>query len=85
MSCALYKSTCDEFGVHRYPKILVFPDNNNVNGGGDVRKEGGIEVPKGTGTIYFVTARILKALRTKEEIERDGVAASSKSLLLGDR
>mmetsp|Transcript_1189 Transcript_1189/g.1625 ORF Transcript_1189/g.1625 Transcript_1189/m.1625 type:complete len:228 (-) Transcript_1189:72-755(-) len=74
VSCQVYKSTCDEFGVKRFPKIVAFPN------GGSVRKEDGIEVPKGTGTIYFVSARLMKALRTKEEIERDGRVddASSK-------
>ena len=75
VSCELYKSTCDEFDVKRYPKILAFPEsnNNNNNNDGRITKDDGIEVPKGTGTIYFVSARIMKALRTKEEIEMDRV------------
>ena len=71
VSCELYKSTCDEFDVKRFPKILAFSESNN--NGGRITKDNGIEVPKGTGTIYFASARIMKALRTKEEIERDRV------------
>ena len=73
VSCEAYKSVCDDFDVKRYPKILVFPEGN-----GGTNKDDGIEVPKGTGTIYFLTARLMKALRTKEEIEMDGVETSNK-------
>ena len=73
VSCELYKSTCDDFDVKRFPKILVFPERNDDAGGGRITKDDGIEVPKGTGTIYFVSARIMKALRTKEEIEMNRV------------
>ena len=65
VSCEVYRSVCDLYSVKRFPKILVFPN-------GDVsKKDEGIEVPKGTGTIYFLSARLLKALRTKEEIDMD--------------
>ena len=73
VSCEVYKSLCDEFGANRFPKILAFPESNND---GSITKDDGIEVPKGTGTIYFVSARLMKALRTKEEIERDRVDSS---------
>jgi len=76
VSCEVYKPVCDEFGVHRFPKILVFTEGSSSNNGGDINKDDGIEVPKGTGTIYFLTARLMKALRTKEEIELDRVDAS---------
>lgn len=65
VSCEVYRSVCDLYSVKRFPKILVFP-NGDVSNEDEV-----IEVPKGTGTIYFLTARLLKALRTKEEIEMD--------------
>eukprot|EP00986_Skeletonema_menzelii_P018788 scaffold26714_cov160-Skeletonema_menzelii.AAC.5 len=73
VSCEVYKSLCDEFGAKRFPTILVFPQSNND---GSINKDDGIVVPKGTGTIYFVSARLMKALRTKEEIERDRVDSS---------
>ncbi|KAK1739478.1 hypothetical protein QTG54_010021 [Skeletonema marinoi] len=73
VSCAVYKSVCDEFDVKRFPKILAFPKSNDD---GSINKDDGIEVPKGTGTIYFVAARLMKALRTKEEIEMDRVDSS---------
>ena len=71
VSCQVYRSVCDEFDVKRFPKILVFPESK-----GEVKKEDGIEVPKGTGTIYFLSARLIKALRTKEEIEKDRINSS---------
>ena len=74
VSCKVYKSICDNYGVKRFPKILVFPERENRDGGGS--RDAGIEVPKGTGTIYFLSARINKALRTTEEIEMDRVEAS---------
>ena len=72
VSCEVYKSICDEYGVTRFPKILVFPAEGN---GGGTNRDDAIEVPKGTGTIYFLSARLMKALRTKEEIEMDRVEA----------
>lgn len=57
VSCALYQSHCSVYGT-RVPKIIVFPDAESE----------GIEVPKGSGSIYFLSERLLKALRTEEDI-----------------
>jgi thiol-disulfide isomerase/thioredoxin len=71
VSCEVYRSVCDLYSVKRFPKIIVFPNGDVSNG------DEGIEVPKGTGTIYFLSARLLKALRTKEEIDMDASKLSA--------
>lgn len=67
VSCAAHVSLCFEtYDAERVPKILVFPDDGGTRGGWK-------EVEKGSGAIYFVSQRILKALRSQEEIANDGL------------
>jgi len=63
VSCEAYQSLCDSYGTPTVPKIFAFP--------GAVESTEGIQVPKGSGTIYFLSARLVKALRTPEEIVLD--------------
>jgi len=65
VSCELYQSICDKYGPPSVPKIFAFPN------GARVEPDDGIEVPKGAGTIYFLSARLIKALRSPEEIASD--------------
>ena len=64
VSCEVYQSICDKYGESRVPKIFAFP-----NGGSN--PSDGLHVEKGAGTIYFLSARINKALRSPEEVALD--------------
>jgi len=64
VSCQLHRDLCNQYGGTAVPKIFAF-----ANGGHT--PEEGVEVPKGAGTIYFLSARLTKALRTAEEIAVD--------------
>lgn len=63
MSCAVHPNVCKEYGRTSVPKIFAFP-----TGGSETGMK---QVEKGAGTIYFLSARILKALRSEEEIQKD--------------
>eukprot|EP00956_Cyclotella_meneghiniana_P004269 scaffold5221_cov51-Cyclotella_meneghiniana.AAC.1 len=65
VSCEAYPTLCKST---RVPQIMVFPSPESE----------GVEVPKGAGTIYFLSQRLLKALRSPEEI----AAYSSSGLTL---
>ena len=60
VSCAVHKSLCAVHGT-RVPKIMLFPYPN-----GD-----GVEIQKGSGTVYFLSRRLLQALRSPERISAD--------------
>ncbi|KAL7536049.1 hypothetical protein ACHAXR_007726, partial [Thalassiosira sp. AJA248-18] len=62
VSCEAYPFICEANGGTRVPRIYAFPSVD----------AGGIEVPKGAGTIYFLSSRLMKALRSPEEIAADG-------------
>ena len=66
VSCEVHPTTCEQYGGTRVPRIYAFPN------GADSSFEGGLEVQKGAGTIYFLSTRLIKALRTPEEIASDG-------------
>eukprot|EP00804_Cyclotella_cryptica_P009563 CCRYP_006274-RB/>CCRYP_006274-RB protein AED:0.23 eAED:0.23 QI:173/1/1/1/1/1/2/372/747 len=57
VSCALFPSECSVYGT-RVPKIMVFHSSESE----------GIEVHKGSGSIYFLSERVLKALRNEDNI-----------------
>jgi hypothetical protein len=64
VSCALHQSLCVET---RVPKIIVFPTASSE----------GVEVQKGSGAIYFLSQRLLKALRSPEEIADESARLKS--------
>jgi len=72
VSCKAHAKLCyEDFGAHRVPKILVFAEGTAV-------AEDGKEVPKGAGTIHFLSQRLLKALRSEEEIATDAENSSGR-------
>lgn len=64
VSCEVHPGVCDRYGGRRVPRIFAFP-------GSSADPADGIEVPKGAGTIYFLSERLAKALRTPEEVASD--------------
>ena len=52
MSCVVHPDVCKEYGRSTVPKIFAFPTGGS--------EEGMKQVEKGAGTIYFLSARILK-------------------------
>ena len=66
VSCAKFQSICSKYG-NRVPKIMVFTRPESE----------GVDVPKGSGTIYFLTERLLKALRSPEEVAADSATMES--------
>ena len=70
VSCELYMDICDKYGDKRVPKIFAFSSDSS-----DASK--GRQVEKGSGTIYFLSARLMKALRTPEEVALDGTKMAS--------
>ena len=64
VSCEAYADICEQYGEKRVPKIFAFAS-------GGSKPSDGVQVEKGAGTIYFLSARLLKALRTPEEVALD--------------
>jgi len=64
VSCEAYSDICEQYGEKRVPKIFAFAS-------GGSKPLDGVQVEKGAGTIYFLSARLLKALRTPEEVALD--------------
>jgi hypothetical protein len=75
VSCEAHPDVCSRYaGGKSVPRIFAFP-----NGGGG----NGIEVPKGAGTVHFLSERLIKALRDTGEVASDaarlGLSESSET------
>ena len=66
VSCALHRDLCE--GA-RVPKIMVYSSADSK----------GVQVEKGSGAIYFVSQRMLKALRSPDEIAADSAKLESSN------
>lgn len=74
VSCAMYRDLCE--GA-RVPKIVVYVSADSE----------GVQVEKGSGAIYFLSQRLLKALRSPDEIAAESASmeyAARRRLRVGD-
>ncbi|KAL9180109.1 hypothetical protein ACHAXT_008079 [Thalassiosira profunda] len=78
VSCEVHQALCDSYRGPGVPRIYAFP-------GSGTGPDDGVEVSKGAGTVHFLSARLIKALQTKEEVAADveklGSAESPKRRL----
>lgn len=65
VSCQVHHSLCAQYGSS-VPKIIVF----------NAAENDGTEVQKGSGAVYFLSQRLLKALRAPNEVAADGLNAA---------
>ena len=77
VSCEAHPDVCSRYGGRSVPRILAFPDGGG-DGGGDYPGNG-IEVPKGAGTVHFLSERLIKALR-----DPGGIASDAARLKLSE-
>ena len=79
VSCEAHPDVCSRYaGGKSVPRIFAFPNGGGGGGGGRGGRGGGesdpgngIEVPKGAGTVHFLSERLIKALRDTGEIASD--------------
>jgi colicin import membrane protein len=69
VSCEAHPDVCSRYGGRSVPRILAFPNGGGI-GGSDPASDS-VEVPKGAGTVHFLSERLIKALRGTGEIASD--------------